>query len=117
MLIINLASGSVRTIMAIDHAFPWEGAPPPVPLFSTYVVEYPLNVELFTLVDLRLREGFLLAEVHCGTRPPPVNKPPTPVSSTHPSPVVASANPHRESTAILGTPHIQGLYLPLDFLN
>jgi len=64
VLLTQSEVGSVlRNVVAIDHPFPWEGQPPPVPLFSANYKEYQLSVELFSLLDLRFKEGFFLYDV------------------------------------------------------
>lgn len=46
--------------MAVDYPFPWVGPPPSVPILQTQHKTYVLECDLLRLVDVRVREGFVV---------------------------------------------------------
>lgn len=52
--------GALHTMMAVDYPFPWVGPPPMVPLLQTQHKTYPLECDLPRIIDVRVREGFVV---------------------------------------------------------
>jgi hypothetical protein len=54
---------ALHTMMAVDYPFPWVGPPPMVPLLQTQHKAYALECDLPRIVDVRVREGFVVTSV------------------------------------------------------
>lgn len=52
--------GALHAMMAVDYPFPWVGPPPMVPLLQTQYKAYPLQCDLPRIIDVRVREGFVV---------------------------------------------------------
>jgi len=52
--------GALHAMMAVDYPFPWVGPPPMVPLLQTQHKAYALECDLPRIVDVRVREGFVV---------------------------------------------------------
>jgi hypothetical protein len=54
---------ALHAMMAVDYPFPWVGPPPMVPLLQTQYKSYPIECDLPRIIDVRVREGFVVSAV------------------------------------------------------